>query len=74
MNIYLSTCLNACTYVMQYYESFCEGAFLFISMELVEGVSLLDHINTLSGKSKHMAEQDVWQVWKECVCVGGGKA
>lgn len=31
-------------------------------MELVEGVSLLDHINSLSGKGKRMPETEVWQV------------
>ncbi|KAG1662637.1 hypothetical protein FOA52_009622 [Chlamydomonas sp. UWO 241] len=48
--------------IVQYYESFSEGPNLYISMELVEGVSLLDHINSLSGKGKRMPESDVWQV------------
>ena len=46
----------------QYYESFVEGPHLFISMELVEGVSLLDHINSLTEKGRRMPEADIWQV------------
>uniref|UniRef100_A0A7R9V241 non-specific serine/threonine protein kinase n=1 Tax=Chlamydomonas euryale TaxID=1486919 RepID=A0A7R9V241_9CHLO len=48
--------------IVQYYESFSEGSNLYICMELVEGVSLLDHLNSLSGKGKHMPEADIWQV------------
>ncbi len=39
-----------------------EGPHLFISMELVEGVSLLDHINSLTEKGRRMPEADIWQV------------
>ncbi len=46
----------------QYYESFSEGSHLYISMELVEGVSLLDHLHSLAGKNRRMPEQSVWQV------------
>ena len=35
---------------------------MYISMELVEGTSLLDHLNSLAGKGKRMPETDVWQV------------
>jgi hypothetical protein len=45
----------------QYYESFSEGHYLYISMELVEGVSLMDHLNSLSGKNRRMPESDIWQ-------------
>jgi NIMA (never in mitosis gene a)-related kinase len=47
---------------LQYYESFTEGSYLYISMELVEGVSLLDHLHSLAGKGRRMHEADVWQV------------
>ncbi|GAX79138.1 hypothetical protein CEUSTIGMA_g6578.t1 [Chlamydomonas eustigma] len=48
--------------IVQYYESFTEGSYLYISMELVEGVSLLDHLHSLAGKGRRMPEADVWQV------------
>eukprot|EP00195_Chlamydomonas_chlamydogama_P014873 CAMPEP_0202909088 /NCGR_PEP_ID=MMETSP1392-20130828/48237_1 /ASSEMBLY_ACC=CAM_ASM_000868 /TAXON_ID=225041 /ORGANISM="Chlamydomonas chlamydogama, Strain SAG 11-48b" /LENGTH=1008 /DNA_ID=CAMNT_0049598709 /DNA_START=59 /DNA_END=3081 /DNA_ORIENTATION=- len=48
--------------IVQYYESFTEGPYLYIAMELVEGISLLDHLNSLAGKNRRMPEADIWQV------------
>eukprot|EP00798_Chlamydomonas_sp_ICE-L_P017617 gene17617-23951_t len=48
--------------IVQYYESFSEGPYLYISMELVEGTSLLDHLHSLAEKGRFMPETDIWQV------------
>ncbi|GIM13803.1 hypothetical protein Vretimale_16861, partial [Volvox reticuliferus] len=48
--------------IVQYYESFSSGPYLYIAMELVEGTSLLDHLQGLEQKGRRMPEQDIWQV------------
>ncbi|KAF5840663.1 hypothetical protein DUNSADRAFT_15906 [Dunaliella salina] len=47
--------------IVQYYESFADGPYLYIVMELVEGSSLLDHITSLAEKGRRMPESDIWQ-------------
>ena len=42
---------------MKYYESFIENGHLYIIMELVDGVSLLDQLNSLAEKNKRMEEE-----------------
>ncbi|GFH19013.1 protein kinase domain-containing protein, partial [Haematococcus lacustris] len=46
-------------------------------MELVEGVSLLDHLTSLAEKGRRMPEQDIWQggaevYWCQGVCAMTG--
>ncbi|GLC33389.1 Serine/threonine-protein kinase Nek10 [Pleodorina starrii] len=48
--------------IVQYYESFACVPYLYIAMELVEGTSLLDHLQGLEQKGRRMPEQDIWQV------------
>eukprot|EP00899_Mesostigma_viride_P006794 jgi/Mesvir1/16115/Mv08400-RA.2 len=50
-------------HVIRYYESFVEGHNLYIVMELVEGVSLLDYITSLSEKRQRMPEKLVWTIF-----------
>lgn len=40
-------------------------------MELVEGVSLLDHLQGLEGKGRRMAEAEIWQVGQKGGAEGG---
>jgi len=51
--------------IIRYYESFHEGRALYIVMELVEGVTLLDHLNSLSEKSDRMPESRVWMIFSQ---------
>uniref|UniRef100_A0A7S3LWD3 non-specific serine/threonine protein kinase n=1 Tax=Palpitomonas bilix TaxID=652834 RepID=A0A7S3LWD3_9EUKA len=46
--------------IVEYYESFTEGDNFYIVMELVEGTTLLDHLNSISEKGKRMPEQRIW--------------
>ena len=48
--------------IVRYYESFVEDCALFIVMELVDGVSLMDHINSVAEKGQKMPEAHIWQV------------
>ena len=42
--------------IIRYYDSFQQGDSFYIVMELVEGATLLDHLNSLSEKRQSMAE------------------
>ncbi|KAK9804225.1 hypothetical protein WJX72_002077 [[Myrmecia] bisecta] len=48
--------------IIRYYESFREDGNLYIAMELGEGMSLLDHIQSVAEKGRRMPEEDMWQV------------
>lgn len=53
--------------IVRYYDSFELNDCMYLVMELVEGESLQDHLNTLAEKRKLradacMAESDIWQV------------
>ena len=48
--------------IIHYYESFVERSSLYIVMELVDGATLLDHLNSLAEKGQAMAEQRIWTI------------
>ena len=54
--------------IIRYYESFQQGSSLFIVMELVEGATLLDHINSLNEKKDTMPEGRVWALFTQ-ICL-----
>jgi NIMA (never in mitosis gene a)-related kinase len=49
--------------IVAYYESFVEEGCLWIAMELVEGLSLLDYTCSLAEKGRRMREAEIWQVF-----------
>ena len=54
--------------IIGYYESFTQAHNLYIVMELVEGATLLDHINSLTEKGGSMAEQRIWAIFTQ-ICL-----
>ena len=54
--------------IIRYYDSFQQGDFFYIVMELVEGATLLDHLNSLSEKRQSMAEPRIWQLFTQVWC------
>jgi len=54
--------------IIRYYDSFQQGDSFYIVMELVEGATLLDHLNSLSEKRQSMAEPRIWQLFTQ-VCL-----
>ena len=48
--------------IVRYYESFVEAGSLYIVMELVDGVSLMDHLTSLAEKGQRMPEDRIWQI------------
>ena len=51
--------------IINYYESFTHNRSLCIVMELVEGATLLDHINSLAEKGLAFAEQRIWSIFTQ---------
>uniref|UniRef100_A0A061SM17 non-specific serine/threonine protein kinase n=1 Tax=Tetraselmis sp. GSL018 TaxID=582737 RepID=A0A061SM17_9CHLO len=49
--------------IVTYHESFLEDGCLWIVMELVEGLSLMDYTASLLEKGRRMPESDIWQVF-----------
>lgn len=49
--------------IVRYYTSFLEGPSVYIVMELVDGSSLLDHINSWVEKGVQMAEESIWPIF-----------
>ena len=49
--------------IVAYYESFVEEGCLWIVMEVVEGLSLLDYCAGLAEKGRRMPEADIWRVF-----------
>ena len=49
--------------IVRYYTSFLEGPSVYIVMELVEGASLLDHINSWVEKGTMMPEEAIWPIF-----------
>lgn len=43
----------------------------YIVMELVEGATLLDHLNSLAEKSEAMPEQRVWSIFTQVLMLLG---
>jgi NIMA (never in mitosis gene a)-related kinase len=54
--------------IVHYYESFKFGDSLYIVMELVEGATLLDHLNSLTEKGQTMAESRIWAYFTQ-ICL-----
>lgn len=55
--------------IIRYYESFIENRTLFIIMELVDGTTLLDFINSHKEKNTFLSEERIWQIFCQ-VCLG----
>ena len=51
--------------IVHYYESFKFNEALYIVMELVEGATLLDHLNSLTEKSQSMPESRIWSFFTQ---------
>eukprot|EP00736_Rhodelphis_marinus_P011372 Rmarinus@m.717 len=49
--------------IIKYYDSFVEEDKFYIVMELVEGSSLLDHLNSRAEKGERIGEQKVWHLF-----------
>ena len=54
--------------IISYYESFKHKHNLYIVMELVEGATLLDHLNSLTEKGGCMAESRIWAIFTQ-ICL-----
>lgn len=53
--------------ITKYYTSFTEGAFIYIVMELLEGVSLADFILSQSEKKQKVKEETIWNILSQLV-------
>ncbi|XP_041731295.2 serine/threonine-protein kinase Nek10-like isoform X2 [Coregonus clupeaformis] len=49
--------------VVKYYKTFLEGDRLYIVMELIEGVPLWDHFNSLKEKEQQFTEERLWNIF-----------
>lgn len=49
--------------VVEYLKFFREGDRMYIVMQLIEGASLQDHLNTLIDKGKTMDEPRIWTIF-----------
>ncbi|XP_030013148.1 serine/threonine-protein kinase Nek10 [Sphaeramia orbicularis] len=49
--------------IVKYYKTFLEGDKLYIVMELIEGVPLAEHFNSLKEKQQHFTEERIWNVF-----------
>ncbi|XP_033496901.2 serine/threonine-protein kinase Nek10 [Epinephelus lanceolatus] len=49
--------------VVKYYKAFLEGDKLYIVMELIEGVPLAEHFNSLKEKQQKFTEDRIWNVF-----------
>ncbi|XP_010776260.1 serine/threonine-protein kinase Nek10 [Notothenia coriiceps] len=49
--------------VVKYYKTFLEGDRLYIVMELIEGVPLAEHFNSLKEKQQKFTEDRLWNVF-----------
>lgn len=54
--------------IINYYDSFQHGTSLYIVMELVEGATLLDHINSLAEKGQTVPEARIWSLFTQ-ICL-----
>mmetsp|Transcript_26665 Transcript_26665/g.48000 ORF Transcript_26665/g.48000 Transcript_26665/m.48000 type:complete len:740 (-) Transcript_26665:25-2244(-) len=53
--------------ITKYYTSFVEDGCLYIVMELVEGLSMADFINSLREKQQKLVEGKIWRLFIELV-------
>ncbi|CAB1333417.1 unnamed protein product [Coregonus sp. 'balchen'] len=49
--------------VVKYYKTFLEGDRLYIVMELIKGVPLWDHFNSLKEKEQQFTEERLWNIF-----------
>ncbi|XP_041650215.1 serine/threonine-protein kinase Nek10 [Cheilinus undulatus] len=49
--------------VVKYYKTFLEGEKLYIVMELIEGVPLAEHFNSLKEKQQQFTEDKIWNIF-----------
>ncbi|XP_038848615.1 serine/threonine-protein kinase Nek10-like [Salvelinus namaycush] len=49
--------------VVKYYKTFLKGDRLYIVMELIEGVPLWDHFNSLKEKEQQFTEERLWNIF-----------
>ncbi|XP_073899877.1 serine/threonine-protein kinase Nek10 isoform X3 [Castor canadensis] len=49
--------------VVRYYKTFLENDRLYIVMELIEGVPLGEHFNSLKEKQHHFTEERLWKIF-----------
>uniref|UniRef100_A0A8P4GHX8 NIMA-related kinase 10 n=1 Tax=Dicentrarchus labrax TaxID=13489 RepID=A0A8P4GHX8_DICLA len=49
--------------IVKYYKTFLEGDKLYIVMELIEGVPLADHFNSLKEKQQQFTEDRIWNIF-----------
>ncbi|CAI5661824.1 unnamed protein product [Oreochromis niloticus] len=49
--------------IVKYYRTFLEGDKLYIVMELIEGVSLGEHFNSLKEKQQQFTEDRLWNIF-----------
>lgn len=54
--------------IIRYYDSFVEDAYLYIVMELVDGSTLLDHLNAIDERGDTMPETRLWHIFCQ-VCM-----
>uniref|UniRef100_A0A7N8X3M0 Serine/threonine-protein kinase Nek10 n=1 Tax=Mastacembelus armatus TaxID=205130 RepID=A0A7N8X3M0_9TELE len=49
--------------IVKYYKAFTEGDRLYIVMELIEGVPLAEHLNSLKEKQQQLTEDRIWNIF-----------
>ncbi|XP_044063678.1 serine/threonine-protein kinase Nek10 isoform X2 [Siniperca chuatsi] len=49
--------------IVKYYKTFLEGDKLYIVMELIEGVPLAEHFNSLKEKQQQFTEDRIWNIF-----------
>ncbi|XP_024917349.1 serine/threonine-protein kinase Nek10 isoform X2 [Cynoglossus semilaevis] len=49
--------------IVKYYRTFLEGDQLYIVMELIEGVPLAEHFNSLKEKQQQFTEDRIWNIF-----------
>ncbi|KAK2845042.1 hypothetical protein Q5P01_011701 [Channa striata] len=49
--------------IVKYYKTFMEGDKLYIVMELIEGVPLAEHCNSLKEKQQQYTEDRIWNIF-----------
>jgi len=54
--------------IIRYFDSFVEKGNLYILMELVDGATLLDHINSFGEKGAFLTEERIWHIFCQ-VCM-----
>ncbi|CAG6013929.1 unnamed protein product [Menidia menidia] len=49
--------------IVRYYKTFLEGEKLYVVMELIEGVPLAEHFNSLKEKQQRFTEDRIWKIF-----------